>query len=512
MNRDTTNRDITNRHGTSRDTTSRDTTSRDTTSRPRANREDATGTPGHTAADVGGSAASTATTPTVVVSESDRAPLLQEGRRLTGASVTRMLGGQFASAAQALPAIEYRVASLRVLTPTDRAQRALRETDARDAFDAADDDRSNASVHASGAPRTDADPSASPRETPGDARARLAGPRRKTPSTLLLDGEPVVTTPRFWWSLFTRCGLNDAVFRYFEPSEVFARVAQLDAGRSVRFAIEGGGAASGGRPRRLLAVSSPGGPLLDRDHAAEIVDMHGGHGVGYADGVLTSMHLPAQGDRVIAIGPDGFRNRFHLEVPVDGLGEPRIHVALLRLLCLNGAIGMRSAFRSAIRLGKDPEHSLERALGHYANDDGFSAMRQRFESAQRSWASLREVRLLEAELNRISWGITDGAAERRHAFRRMVGDYESRYGLASIDAISVKRQRMLQAGCRMYDLINFATEVASHHAPPVAASRLQGWLGGTITEEFDLENTANDVPEFVDVFTNVPYLHGARNN
>ena len=448
----------------------------------------------------------------MVVSESDRAPLLQEGRRLTGASVPRMLGGQFASAAQALPAIEYRVASLRVLTPTDRAQRALRETDARDAFDAADDDRSNASVHASSAPRTDADPSASPRETPGDARARLAGQRRKTPSTLLLDGEPVVTTPRFWWSLFTRCGLNDAVFRYFEPSEVFARVAQLDAGRSVRFAIEGGGAASGGRPRRLLAVSSPGGPLLDRDHAAEIVDMHGGHGVGYADGVLTSMHLPAQGDRVIAIGPDGFRNRFHLEVPVDGLGEPRIHVALLRLLCLNGAIGMRSAFRSAIRLGKDPEHSLERALGHYANDDGFSAMRQRFESAQRSWASLREVRLLEAELNRISWGITDGAAERRHAFRRMVGDYESRYGLASIDAISVKRQRMLQAGCRMYDLINFATEVASHHAPPVAASRLQGWLGGTITEEFDLENTANDVPEFVDVFTNVPYLHGARNN
>jgi hypothetical protein len=94
----------------------------------------------------------------------------------------------------------------------------------------------------------------------------------------------------------------------------------------------------------------------------------------------------------------------------------------------------------------------------------------------------------------------------------MVGDYESRYGLASIEALSIKRQRMLQANCRVYDLINFATEIASHHAPPMAASRLQAWLGATITEEFDLENTANDVPEFVDVFTDVGGRPGVHRN
>ena len=96
--------------------------------------------------------------------------------------------------------------------------------------------------------------------------------------------------------------------------------------------------------------------------------------------------------------------------------------------------------------------------------------------------------------------------------RAMVGDYESRYGLASIEALSIKRQRMLQANCRVYDLINFATEIASHHAPPMAASRLQAWLGATITEEFDLENTANDVPEFVDVFTDVGGRTGVHRN
>jgi len=376
-----------------------------------------------------------------------------------------------ASAAEALPPIEYRVASLGALAPKI--------------------------VEPDGAAQV------------GGGAAEDGRPRRGAPSRLLIDGEEVVTTQRFWWSLFVRCGLNEAVFRYFEPTEVFQRVAKRDAGRSVRFAIE---SAANDRPRRLLAVSSPSGPLLGRDAAAEIIDNYRGARVGYAEGVLSSMHTPAFDDRALVIGPDEFKNRFHVEVPVDGLGEPRIHVALLRMVCSNGAIAMRSAFRSAIRIGKDPEHSLDRALSHYSNDDGFSAMRQRFESAQRSWASLREVRMLETELNRIAWGASDGGAERRRAFRSMVGDYESRYGIASVEALSVKRQRMLQANCRMYDLINFATEIATHHAPPLAAARLHGWLGGAITEEFDLENTANDVPDFADVFTSIPgWRHTHRN-
>lgn len=384
------------------------------------------------------------------------------GRHARVASLLATRGAR--TAGDVLPAIEYRVASLRALKPMKLEGEA-----------------------------ESAEPAG------GASGSRI---RRRAPAQLVLDGEPIVTTQRFWWSLFMRCGLNEAVFRYFEPSELFERVSQRDAGRSIRFAIETPG--QPGRPRRLLAVSSPSGPLLSRDAAAEIVDNYSGAGVAYAEGKLSSLHTPAVGDKSLSIGPDEFKQRFFVEVPVDGLGEPHIHVALIRLVCVNGAIGMRAAFRSTIRIGKDPHHSLDRALAHYSNDDGFSAMRQRFESAQRSWASLREVRLLESELGKISWGTTDGAAERRRAFRKMVGDYESRYGLASIEALSVKRQRMLQASCRVYDLINFATEIATHHAPPVAAGRLQAWLGSTITEEFDLEGTATNVPDFVDLFTTVP--------
>jgi hypothetical protein len=38
----------------------------------------------------------------------------------------------------------------------------------------------------------------------------------------------------------------------------------------------------------------------------------------------------------------------------------------------------------------------------------------------------------------------------------------------------------------------------------MAAGRLQAWLGSTITEEYDLEGTATNVPDFVDLFTTLP--------
>ncbi|MEY3142041.1 MAG: hypothetical protein RLY21_534 [Planctomycetota bacterium] len=415
----------------------------------------------------------------------------EAGRRLTEALTRRFPK----SADEALPSIEYRVGSLRALRPCANLGEAI-ELSRRDAAAALDAAVADAAVadDADLEPTTDA----APRPNDLSREAVAAKVRARAPKALYLNGEPVLTTPRFWWSLFVRCGLSESVFRYFDPAEVFDRVASVDAGRSIRFAIEGD--ASRGGARKLLAVTSPNGPILDRSAVAEIIDRYDGHRIAYSGGVLRSMHVPASGDRAIQIGPDEFRQRFQLDVPVDGLGEPRFHVALLRLVCQNGAIGTRSVFRSVVRMGKDPQHSLERALGHFANDDGFSAMRDRFESSQRSWASLREVRLLERQLDTISWGLTDGASTRRAAFRRMVGDYEARYGIASVDALSVKRQRMLQANCRVYDLLNFATEMATHHAPPQAAARLHGWLGSTLTEEYDLENTANDVPEFADVY------------
>jgi hypothetical protein len=67
----------------------------------------------------------------------------------------------------------------------------------------------------------------------------------------------------------------------------------------------------------------------------------------------------------------------------------------------------------------------------------------------------------------------------------------SLYGLANLDALSVKRQWTLPTKAKVYDLLNFASEVATHHADEYGARSSQAWLGSLISGEYDLENSAD---------------------
>jgi hypothetical protein len=86
------------------------------------------------------------------------------------------------------------------------------------------------------------------------------------------------------------------------------------------------------------------------------------------------------------------------------------------------------------------------------------------------------------------------------AFHRMTGDISQTYGLANIEALSAKRQRSLPVGCKVYDLLNFASELATHHADEQGARASQAWLGTLISGEYDLENSCDTFDEFQDFF------------
>ena len=79
-----------------------------------------------------------------------------------------------------------------------------------------------------------------------------------------------------------------------------------------------------------------------------------------------------------------------------------------------------------------------------------------------------------------------------------------RYGLANLEALTPKRQRVLPTECRVYDLLNFASELATHHARPQARQALQGYLGTVVSGEYDLEDSANEMKEFGDFFATAP--------
>ena len=324
---------------------------------------------------------------------------------------------------------------------------------------------------------------------------------RRRNVTVHIGDEPFEPTHRFWSSLFHRFGITDAIFRYFAHDEVFARIVERSPDDRLRLCVE----RVGPKRRRLLACSNPKRPLLTFDQASGLLgrftdadDDGTPRPPGYHDGVLMSRHTPKSGERPFDIGGDRFHNRFVVEAPVDGFGQPRIFLSLLREVCSNGAIGYARAFHSDIRIGEDAVYTLERALGQFDHDEGFAALRQRFESSQKSWASLHEARTLSRALARVG----TGASEYQKELDRVCGDLHALYGLANLDTLSVKRQRVLPARCRVYDLINFASEVATHRAPPEARNRLQAYIGTLVSDEFDLEGTADRVPEFADLFTN----------
>ncbi|QDT13373.1 DUF932 domain-containing protein [Stieleria marina] len=318
---------------------------------------------------------------------------------------------------------------------------------------------------------------------------------RVTLKDLVIDGQSVTATRRFWRSFFTRFGIAENVFRYFSPEEVFSRISAMNPDDSFRFCISNqqiGGVST----RRLLAVTSLKRPVIRYDEVADILSRYGGTGISYRDGLVTSFHAPRGGSREFQIGGDQFRDRFCMETPVDGYGHPRLFLSMLRLVCANGMVGYSRAFRSDISVGKKMDHCIARALESFDNGDGYTALRQRFESSQTSWASVHDCLQLGAvleKLQRDNQTTTKGLLAR---FRSIAGNMCELYGLANLEALSDKRKRILPSKARVYDLINFASEVATHHSLPDGTNRMQAYIGSLISDEFDLEGTVKDAPEF----------------
>jgi hypothetical protein len=359
---------------------------------------------------------------------------------------------------------------------------------------------------------------------------------RKTVNAVLVNDEPIAPSERFWNSLYARYGFNKAFFKYFDHDEVFNRISERETNDRMRMCIERDEDGAG----TLLACSSPTKPVVMYDELMDTLERYAGGDIKYHDGIVESTHVPRAGGNTFSISGDAFENRFVMNTPVDGYGQPNIYLSLLRQICENGMIGMAKAFRSTLALGSgsdDVNYSITRALEGFGNDEGFAALRQRFESAASSWASVAESNslyklLVKQTANKgIGW---DGASATPSmnklwqmgssapmgedkeitgspiikAFHNMTGDTSRLYGLANLDALSIKRQRTLPVHCKVYDLLNFVSEVATHHSKEGGSRQCQAWLGNTISAEYDMEGTADKMGEFDDFFVEKKFEAG----
>lgn len=335
---------------------------------------------------------------------------------------------------------------------------------------------------------------------------------------VLVHDEPLKPSDRFWHSIFARFGFGKDVFKFFDHQEVLTRISERAKNDRLRVCVE---RREDGKQDLLLGVSNPNNPVVLHPELMDMVTRYEGQNITYAGGVVESMHVP----RVINnfdVKGDLFSHRFVMSTPIDGYGQPNIYLSLLRQICSNGMIGYSRQFRSTLALGKGNDavqHVIGRALDGFNSDEGFAVMRQRMEAATASWLSVGEALALKGLVTKMhgkgtlnaddptllnapalhGW-VGDGVqgSPFLRAFEKMTGDASHLYGFANLEALSLKKQRTLPVRCTVYDAMNYATEVATHYAKPEAARQLNAWVGGLISEEYDLENTKDRFSEFTD--------------
>lgn len=307
------------------------------------------------------------------------------------------------------------------------------------------------------------------------------------------DNDEIKATDRFIISFCGRFSFGRSIFRLFTPSEVFERLQMVEPRTTVRVTTEDRGGSI-----YALAASNPARAIVDYDDLFSILEKRKKNidKISYNNGVIEVTF--SMDEAPWSVNGDVFEQAFTAQIPIDGYGLPLIYLALKRTASNSTIVFTSPAFKSEVQLGKlndKPIIPLTRSLDTFNNEEGFQAIRQRLDAAQKSTASLHETGSLYKRLNRV---VTSSANSKLWApifksYMDMTGDVTRIYGIATDEAISAKKARLLPMHCTVADLINFASEVVSHHSNVLHNSNtIFSWIGETISNEYDLENSLED--------------------
>jgi len=325
------------------------------------------------------------------------------------------------------------------------------------------------------------------------------GLKRKIINKIEINKKKYNVSQRFLKSMGTMFSINDNIFKYFSPDEVFDRVQRVHPRSEIRLTTVNDTA---------LAMSNIDKPILDSKKYVEMLKKQDKDTLiqsYYKDGVITTTHKLKNPPWTIGKGKsnDKYIDTFNLETPVDGLGLPSVYLSVLRLLCENGLVGYSSAFRSFIQTGRYQgdriEPQIERVLKCYSNDEGYSAIRQRIEMSRCSQASVNEVYNLTKTIEKAFETLYPVHYERTmRTLNNITGDISQQYAVSGINQITPKKRRLLPLSCAVYDLLVFISELTTHYNKFIAKPHiLRAWIGAAISNEFDLEGSLMDNPNVI---------------
>ena len=292
-------------------------------------------------------------------------------------------------------------------------------------------------------------------------------------------GEEFKTSSRFVSTLAKKLKFSSNIFKYFSPSEVLERVAEQNP--DCRFQVT-----FDHHSKQILGLVDEDKKFLPPAIACKVfADDPRVRSISYDKGIWSAdLHL----DEVFNVPKSGeYFRRFNICYPVDGVGMPCIYLSMMRQVCSNGSTARVAEFRTDIEINDESGLHLSRLLTSFNNQYGFSALEERLGIAQSTAASVREFMEID---NLLQNHVAD-----KHAYRllhnrldEIAGEPCFTYGTTSLNNIPGKKRALLPVSCSVNDLLNFSSELTTHHGNLLNnAVAFDVAAGKMLSHEFDLE-------------------------
>ena len=298
-------------------------------------------------------------------------------------------------------------------------------------------------------------------------------------ASLTFDGERYRLTDRFHRGLAKQLDVPYKVFNLFTPEEVMKRAAKVCGSLKLRVTLDRD------RYEVLGLTERRGVPVPVRHVVSTLRGDHRIRDLRYKDGVVTGRLDLGDGWEV----PNDGEYRVHVQcrVPVDGLEQPEMNLATWRLVCANGAIAEAPIFRTKLEIKDNDGGHFKRLVASFSNPEGVELLQERMGEAASTRASVGELLKLEAVIKR---AVPSSHDQRllRDRLHEVAENPCLRYGVTDLDRIGEKRRPLLPVDCSVSDLLNFASEIATHHGDIVSDTRpLHAFAGTLLAKGFDLE-------------------------
>lgn len=296
---------------------------------------------------------------------------------------------------------------------------------------------------------------------------------------LSIDGEQYKPSQRFLKGMAQRMKVPLGVFELFTPIEVIRRAAERLPDMPLRLTVDR-------EERQALAlIEDKGVPLpagnieiiMKEDKRLQEFD--------YRDGVITGRFDLGEAWDV----PNDSKYGVHVstEVPVDGMGTPESTLATWRQVCSNGAVAEAPLFRTKMEVKDNSGEHFRRLLRSFSNPRGVECLHERLIAANGTKASVDEVHQAEIFIRR---QVRDARHQMLLCERlQEVADNPCvRYGVTDLGAIGARRRGLLPTGASVADVMNFISELNTHHGELLKnRNAANGLLGEYYARSYDLE-------------------------